>query len=481
MVRLSISPVASYTSNNNGWSVAADTCGRVHVLWVEVDTLNTKEMWYARSTNGGVSFEVARRITVVPNGGGSPGISIAASPSGIVHIVSTTEVWNSGQRDLEVFYNRSLDGGTTWSSDTNLTNIPVRWSYYPSLAANGLGQVQLVWQQNRSVPPPQIYCKRSTDSGATWSAESTVVSINGRGPSVVSEAFSPWVFADWGQYGGPNNTNQIWLNRSSDGGATWRGEQNPGYLPDFSASWPTIAADGAGRVHILRTVDPGMIEYSTVYHRSSTDRGTTWETDEAISDGDCFKSGPSAACRDSLLHVVWMEWRGGSEEYLRYKRWSVGSGWDRDTILYTVDSILVSPSVAADRDGRVHVVWADNHEGNYEVYYMRWVEDPSGVEEEGKGEKRAFEPKLFPTIPNPAKGSARIVYTLGCEGRALLKVYNLAGQVVRTLSDAVMAPGLHTAIWDGRDHRGREVTSGVYFFRLETGEGARTQKLVVMR
>ncbi len=52
--------------------------------------------------------------------------------------------------------------------------------------------------------------------------------------------------------------------------------------------------------------------------------------------------------------------------------------------------------------------------------------------------------------------------------RTTLKIYNILGQLVRTLVDEEKLPGRYEVVWDGKDDRGKEVTSGVYFYRLET-------------
>jgi flagellar hook assembly protein FlgD len=74
-----------------------------------------------------------------------------------------------------------------------------------------------------------------------------------------------------------------------------------------------------------------------------------------------------------------------------------------------------------------------------------------------------------------------INFSLPHEGQARLAVYNVAGQLVRTLTDGVLPAGSQSVSWDGRNQAGRSVPGGVYFYRLSTGDRTLTQKAVLVR
>jgi trehalose utilization protein len=83
--------------------------------------------------------------------------------------------------------------------------------------------------------------------------------------------------------------------------------------------------------------------------------------------------------------------------------------------------------------------------------------------------------------PNPAGGAVAttIGYSLPRTARVTLGVYDLAGQLVRTLLSGVQQPGTQRVVWNRRDNSGRSVASGVYFIRLESEGSMATRKLVV--
>ena len=65
--------------------------------------------------------------------------------------------------------------------------------------------------------------------------------------------------------------------------------------------------------------------------------------------------------------------------------------------------------------------------------------------------------------------------------RTTLNIYNILGQEIRTLVDEPKDAGYYTVTWDGKDSQGQNVSSGVYFYRLQTENFVETKKMVLMR
>lgn len=92
---------------------------------------------------------------------------------------------------------------------------------------------------------------------------------------------------------------------------------------------------------------------------------------------------------------------------------------------------------------------------------------------------RSYE--LFPNFPNPFNPSTTIAFSIPSYTRCRLFIYNTLGQKVKTLVDGPKEPGLYEIQWDGRDDEGREVSSGLYFYRLEAGDFVATGKMLLLR
>jgi hypothetical protein len=82
------------------------------------------------------------------------------------------------------------------------------------------------------------------------------------------------------------------------------------------------------------------------------------------------------------------------------------------------------------------------------------------------------------SAPNPFTAQAAISFSLPEAGRVTLRVFDLSGRLVRTLTDGEMAAADHTVVWDGCDASGNEVGAGVYFCRLEASGQTATQKML---
>jgi hypothetical protein len=84
--------------------------------------------------------------------------------------------------------------------------------------------------------------------------------------------------------------------------------------------------------------------------------------------------------------------------------------------------------------------------------------------------------------PNPFNPTTTIEYTIKARAHVSLKIYNAAGQLVRTRVDEVQSPEeVKPVEWDGRNNAGQGVSSGVYFYRLVTKNFSQTRKMVFLK
>jgi hypothetical protein len=88
---------------------------------------------------------------------------------------------------------------------------------------------------------------------------------------------------------------------------------------------------------------------------------------------------------------------------------------------------------------------------------------------------------LEQNYPNPFNPATEIRFSLQTADRAVLNIYNVKGQLVKTMIDARLAAGRHSVVWDGRDASGQPVGSGVYFARLTSSTKSATRKMVLLK
>jgi len=93
---------------------------------------------------------------------------------------------------------------------------------------------------------------------------------------------------------------------------------------------------------------------------------------------------------------------------------------------------------------------------------------------------RAF--LLDQNAPHPFNPRTTIAFDLRSEEAVRLRVYDVAGRLVRVLIDGeVYANGRNEAVWNGRDDTGRQLASGTYFYRLTAGSYTETKRMVLMK
>ena len=88
---------------------------------------------------------------------------------------------------------------------------------------------------------------------------------------------------------------------------------------------------------------------------------------------------------------------------------------------------------------------------------------------------------LSDAYPNPFNPETTIEFALPQEGPALMMVYNIQGQKVKTLVNEVLPAGQYRAVWDGTDTSGRAVSSGVYLYRLRSGSFVETKRMSLLK
>ena len=93
---------------------------------------------------------------------------------------------------------------------------------------------------------------------------------------------------------------------------------------------------------------------------------------------------------------------------------------------------------------------------------------------------------LLPNYPNPFNPETWIPYRLAKDAFVRLTIYDLSGQVIRTLEVGHQVAALYESrskaiYWDGRNQLGEPVASGVYYYHLSAGDYAATRKMLVVK
>jgi hypothetical protein len=112
---------------------------------------------------------------------------------------------------------------------------------------------------------------------------------------------------------------------------------------------------------------------------------------------------------------------------------------------------------------------SDDSDGNFSISSLSAAETPVARLDLGQN------------APNPFNPRTEITFHLPRAQQAALRIYDLEGKLVQTLIAGRLDAGLYTAVWDGTDGHGARVSSGLYFYRLETHDRRLTRKMLLLK
>ncbi|MCH7760731.1 T9SS type A sorting domain-containing protein, partial [candidate division TA06 bacterium] len=260
-------------------------------------------------------------------------------------------------------------------------------------------------------------------------------------------------------YGDTNHEASTFVQETSDGGYIVAG-----YTSSFGA--------GNGDVYLIKTDSLGDTLWTRTFGGTANDEG--WSVQQTVQDGGYIIAGGTTSFgaggkdlyllkTDSLAATLWARTYGGTEE---------DHGWSVQQTVPDGGYIIAGTTRSFGAGGSdVYLIKTD---GNGQV----------GVKEE---DSRVRIPSsrvmLYHNEPNPFHHITMIHYQIpdtNHESRitkhVTLAVYDITGKQVETLVDEFQEPGVYEVEWEGKN-----VSSGIYFYRLQTGDFIATRKMILLK
>ena len=477
-VRLTNDPAYSWTSYNNAWCIASSG-SVVHVVWFDLRDGGNSEIYYKRSTDAGESWGADTRLTNNADMSRFPSVAVSGS---VVHVVwEDTRDWYT-----QIYYKRSTDGGISWGTDIRLTNINAT-SAEACVKVFG-SVVHVVWTDDRD-GNYEIYYKRSTDGGVSWDADTRLTDNIAQSWSPSVTVSGSLVHVVWTDRRDRDGYPEVYYKRSTDSGISWGTDTrltNNTYI--FSSFEPSISSSGSF-VFVLYT--DNRDGNNEIYCERSIDGGANWDSEIRLTNDVGFSNSSSVFVSDLIVHVVWTDTRNADHEIYYKRSQDAGESWQEDTRLTNATDLSWFPSVTVS-DSIVHVVWKDLRDGNWEIYYKR---NPTGnvTRLENNDLNIPMEFSLFQNYPNPFNPSTKISWQSPISGWQTLKVYDVLGNEVATLVDEYKPAGNYEVEFRPNRHSRESgnlssgvsarggYTSGVYFYQLKAGSFIQTKKMILMK
>jgi hypothetical protein len=185
----------------------------------------------------------------------------------------------------------------------------------PAMAVDSIGSLHLVWHDN-APGNYEIYHKKSANGGATWTASRRLMWTSGASTHPALAAGAAGSLHLFWEDNTPGNY-EIYHKKSTDGGATWSANQRLTWTAGHSLC-PAVAVGPSGHLHLVwEDSTPGNAE---VYYKKSTNAGATWSTSQRLT-WTAGYSGQAAVAVDSsgYLHLIWQDDTPGNHE-IYYKK-----------------------------------------------------------------------------------------------------------------------------------------------------------------
>lgn len=120
-------------------------------------------------------------------------------------------------------------------------------------------------------------------------------------------------------------------------------------------------------------------------------------------------------------------------------------------------------------------------EAGSETGIVSFVFNQSIAKQQPVSENLPYVFALSPNYPNPFNPTTTISFEIPEAGLVKVEIFNILGQRVKSLVSDYKAPGRYSVIWDGRNEAGQEVSSGVYFYRLQESERTDIRKMLLLK
>jgi hypothetical protein len=447
---------------------------------------------YSRSTNSGVSYEPFS----VDSGFYVDG---CLHGNGIDSTYSVSINYYGGGYHL--YLRRSLDWGATWSDTIRIDRGTSTFTDKPMFTSRG--RDLYVTYTDFSGGTHYIRMCYSHSWGDTWNTGNLNVSNSDGQGSCPAIGRGDTVYVVWGQPASWVPTS-LWFNRSTDRGATWGTPRQIAPL-DTSAhlsgwranhTFPAMVVDSSGKIYVTVQEKLHGTGWDVAVY-TSTNGGDSWSqpvmvNDDTIPGSDQFCSW-IALDRHQRPHVFWYDSRNyyPTNSGDVYYSWSDDGGlaWQPNELVNDTSPAYTSASNSQMGDYQqidcdtsyVYCEWSDHRNNRTSWSYIAAARRPLpefvGVAEEGRP-RRWQQSRVFigAAAPNPVVDGTTVSFTLPVAGHVRLGVFDNAGRLVRTLLEADIAAGAHSARLDARS-----LPAGVYHCRLHSDGASATRPLVIAR
>jgi hypothetical protein len=112
--------------------------------------------------------------------------------------------------------------------------------------------------------------------------------------------------------------------------------------------------------------------------------------------------------------------------------------------------------------------------GVYYIYTLTGVEMVSGA-------PAPTRPEIRKSFPNPFNPITNVEFSVPRSGPVRVAIFDIHGKRVANLINETMSPGVYRVRWNGKDDKGADVSSGIYYARIQSRGGSGSGRLALIK
>ncbi|MDD2716205.1 MAG: Ig-like domain-containing protein [Candidatus Wallbacteria bacterium] len=314
--------------------------------------------------------------SVLPTGYAPKNPDLALTQDGTIELVFESSKGTSAQ---EIFFTESTNEGRTWSTPVPISIDDSHSAAKPRIAVYQ-NEAHAIWQEKPG-NVYEIYYSRKSGIGSSWTAPVIVSNTD----EVTSQNPGIAVF----RKNVANNVCVVWED-SRNGGIPEIYYNQFNHLEDVTvpnplpnkirlsqvngspSTAPAITADLSSNLSCFHVAWTDNRSGQNEIYYSSIGGSVLIET-MISTDDSAVSQFPSLAASSSSLQIVWDDYKyfglNGTDLFTRSYSLTGVAGQKQELVKNTANS--TASSIISDKDGNFHLVWQDDRNGNYEIYYMK--------------------------------------------------------------------------------------------------------------
>ncbi len=242
-------------------------------------------------------------------------------------------------------------------------------------------------------------------------------------------------------------------------------------------SYPFIVLDGNDKAHVTFAKSDGS--FNQIYY--ANDVTGTWQESKVTSTSYHNVNPTIYVDPSGKVHIAYLAVEPGDAEIFYATNAAGIWGTGRVTDNGFDDYVMLGRFFTCDASGIGHIVFYNNSDGDSEIYHARSNEALyAGVEEPSSPSSPSpVTPLSFLTVEPILSTNATVSYFVPVSGAVSLRIYDASGSLVKTLVSGTSAAGEFQVSWNGTTDSGERATSGVYFFRLVSGNSFASARTIL--